>query len=831
MARRTLARLLPSALLAAAILASSAPAPAGPVPGVETFDRKPVDFPVPPSLVVWDIGSDEYLVTFRWKPDQAVEHAGVAGTFNAWNRADLPMEGPDADGWLSVTAKLKAGEHEYKFVEGTNGWHTDPLNVDPAKGVGENSKFALGFFAIMGDVKVASGDGQVEMRAVMHDPAQAIYFDQTTATEAFVRLRAMRGDVEGATLRIDVNGAANEVPMRVAGGDATFDYFEARVESGVGAGARYSFALQDGAEVHAIEGSWPLEFSAERIVDVPEWAKHAVWYQIMVDRFRDGDPTNNPEHHVDGRPSRITHPWNSAWYDEKDWERDATGRNFWRWAMYDRLYGGDFQGVIDKLDYLQGLGVTAIYLNPVFQASNSHKYNARSYVHADDMYGKPGEHDRVAPQEDYNDPATWAMNESDKAMVRLIEECHARGMRIILDGVWNHVGDDHLAFLDVKKNGRASRYADWFDVKSWEPFQYSGWAGHDALPEFKKSETGFASEQVKNHIFNVTRRWMDPNGDGDTRDGIDGWRLDVPMHVPHPFWVEWRDLVKSINPEAYIVGEIWSPAEEWLDGTTFDAVMNYQVPKIAFQWFANRAKKIPASEFDRQLARLRLRYPRNHTLVLQNLFDSHDTDRWVSRIANPDMDYDTGNRLQDDGKNYMDERPSDADFQRLRLMALFQATYVGAPMIWYGTEVGMFGADDPMCRMPMWWEDLGPYDNPEYRVLADQREHFRELFALRNGAVELRTGEFTTAVVDDARDVYGYWRHAEDSPRSLLVLLNNSGTPHTVGVPVPDASVAPRGFRDVALLLGSAGIAMSEDGTHLEATLAPVSGAVFQVLK
>src|SRR5690606_9197108 len=147
-----------------------------------------------------------------------------------------------------------------------------------------------------------------------------------------------------------------------------------------------------------------------------------------------------------------------------------------------------------------------------------------------------------------------------------------------------------------------------------------------------------------------------------------------------------------------------------------------------------------------RLARLRLRYPRNSTYVLQNLFDSHDTDRWVSRIANPDLPYDGGNRIQDSGPDYMDKRPDPVHYVRLRLMAIFQSTYVGAPMIWYGTEVGMYGADDPRTRMPMWWEDLMPYESPDYIIMPDLRDHFRSLFHLRANTELLRTGDFTTAL-------------------------------------------------------------------------------------
>src|SRR5690606_19478350 len=153
----------------------------------------------------------------------------------------------------------------------------------------------------------------------------------------------------------------------------------------------------------------------------------------------------------------------------------------------------------------------------------------------DDTYGASGGVQSVVGQEDPLDASTWQWTESDRLLLKLIEETHARGMRIIFDGVFNHVGDDHPAFLDVKAKGKNSRFADWFHVLSWDPFEYSGWAGHDGLPEFEKTETGLASESLTRHIYAVTSRWMDPNGDGDPSDGIDGWRLDVPMHLPKPF--------------------------------------------------------------------------------------------------------------------------------------------------------------------------------------------------------------------------------------------------------------------------------------------------------
>ena len=778
--------------------------PAGPVPGVESFDKTAVDFETPESIVAWDIGNNEYLVTFRWKPDFPVPSPGVAGSFNGWSRSDLPFDPPDAEGWLTVTARIPEGEHTYKFISGSDGWHTDPLNSAEADGMG-NSLLRLGIAARINQISAERGDGEITADAFLHDPTQHTYLDVVSTTEAVLRARTLLNDVEGVTLRLALpGGETRHVPMDFAASDGLFDFWEHHYHASEWpvAPESYTFVVRDGGAALDGLGEWPLALDPARIVRTPDWAKHAIWYQIMIDRWRDGDPSNNPDQMVEdpGRPD-VTHPWTSEWYTEQPYEREG-GQTFWRWSMYNRLYGGDFQGVIDKLDYLKDLGVTAIYFNPVFEANNAHKYNARSYVHADDGYGVAGSFRRSLETHDAHDPSTWEWNPSDQMALRMISEIHKRGMRVIFDGVWNHVGEDHHAFQDVRSNLAQSRYAEWFDIRSFEPFEYSGWGGFGGLPEFAKDAEGLRSKKLEQHIFDVTTRWMDPNGDGDPSDGIDGWRLDVPMHLPFPFWERWHDHVKSINPDAYIVGEVWDPAEDWLSGGRFDAVMNYQLPKAAFPFFANKTQKISAGEFDRRLARLRMRYPHNATYVLQNLFDSHDTDRWVSRVANPDLPYDAGNRLQDNGPNYFDGKPSAEAYERLRLMALFQATYVGAPMIYYGTEVGMFGADDPRNRMPMWWDDLMPYDNPDYVIDHDLREEFRALFNLRNSIEVLRTGDYSTALADDLKDVLAYYRHVPESSDVVLVVLNNSDESQRVAIADPPARILPRAFHDHVVVHG-----------------------------
>ena len=509
------------------------------------------------------------------------------------------------------------------------------------------------------------------------------------------------------------------------------------------------------------EGIYELDDSNLDEVKTPEWTKHAIWYQIMVDRFRNGDKANDPSR---------TMPWGQSWYEASPWE-GSDGQSFYEWYVFDRICGGDLQGLGAKLDHLAELGVNALYLNPIFQAESCHKYNATSYLHVDDRYGVPGDYFEVEKKEDLLDAATWQWTRSDRLFLDFLKEAKSRGFRVIIDGVFNHVGTAHPAFRDVLQKGRDSRFADWFDVRSWDPFEYEGWAGFGGLPAFKKNDDGIECQAVKDHIFAITRRWMDPDGDGDPSDGIDGWRLDVPNEIALPFWVEWCAEVRSINPEAYISGEIWDRAEEWLDGNSFDAVMNYEFARILFDWIGAKNEKITATLADERLAALRNAYPTEITYSLQNLIDSHDTDRAVSKIHNPDRPYDRDNREQDDPK-YDGGRPPQDAYRRLRLLALFQMTYVGAPMIYYGDEVGMWGSDDPNNRKPMVWSDLEQNDDPENRTMPDVLESYKRMIALRREYKALRTGKFETILTDDQQDVWMYRRVDEDE--EILVAINAS---------------------------------------------------------
>lgn len=539
-------------------------------------------------------------------------------------------------------------------------------------------------------------------------------------------------------------------------------------------------------------------------VDVPEWAKSAVWYQIFPERFFNGDTLNDPTnadiigawpHDTSG--AWQVQSWTSDWYEMPAWENES-GHDIW-WNIQKRRYGGDLQGIIDKLGYLDQLGINAIYLNPVFWAPSLHKYDARMYHHIDPTFGPDPEGDKLLiASEDPTNPKTWQWTSADKLMLQLIRECHQRNIKIIFDGVFNHLGVTSFAFQDLKLNQQQSKYKDWFIVNSWDDtiagttFKYEGWFGVPDLPEIREDENGIVAGPKK-YIFDCTARWMMP--DGNRANGIDGWRLDVAFCVNHNFWKQWRLLVKAINPEAYLTAEVVDKIEvvkPYLEGDEFDAVMNYGFAVVASEFFINQEQRISVTEFDFLLAELRNAFPKDITYVQQNLFDSHDTQRFTSYIVNHDIarfrtwgDY--FNKTKATNPDYNTRKPTAQEYAIQKLMVIFQMTYVGAPMIYYGDEVGMWGANDPDCRKPMLWSEK-KYDDEVFnadgtkRIIPDKVEAdvamfnlYRTLIFIRKTYEALNTGNFESLILDDKKNVFAYKRN-NDAQEIIVVLNNNADT-------------------------------------------------------
>ena len=638
---------------------------------------------------------------------------------------------------------------------------------------------------------------------------------------------------------------------------------------------------------------------------IPKWARGITWYQIMPERFRNGDPNNTPSacdqkyawpH--DYKSPLERHPWGADWYHLQPYERQ-NGRDIW-FNLQRRRYGGDLLGIIDRLDYLQDLGIGALYLNPVFQAPSHHKYDAVGYHHVDPAFGPDPEGDRaILSTETPHDPDTWKWTSADELLLQLIEEVHRRNMHIILDGVFNHVGIANWAYRDILENQQNSPFRDWMAVESWangmnqagkgdnppnddhavnednpakedksgpaghgEPgfseiaariHQYYGkdspfrpgfrvrtWEGFLELPEWREDRRGIV-DGPRQYIFDITRRWMDPYGNGDTFNGVDGWRLDVAFCVKHPFWKAWRKHVRSINPDAYLVAEVIDTVKKtrpYVKGDEFDAVMNYNFQFACNEFFIWKRNRITASQFAERLEELMTGFPHPVPHVMQNLLDSHDTDRIASRIVNRELGggrrwWDYYQRSKADNPDYDTRKPTPEERRIQKLMVLMQFTFPGAPMVYYGDEAGMWGANDPCCRKPMVWQDMAheeeavlPDGSPRPQpdpVAFDSELHnyYRTLIRLRNERPALRIGDFSIILADDRKEMLTFRRGTEDDQ---VIVAINRGT-ESVEWESPEL---PDGT-EVLFFTGSEGkSALRYHGKEKKAvvSLPPVSGVI-----
>ncbi|MBC7083380.1 MAG: glycoside hydrolase family 13 protein [Firmicutes bacterium] len=515
------------------------------------------------------------------------------------------------------------------------------------------------------------------------------YVERSDENTVAIRLRAKSGDVASVVLEFCTGprgracAATTMEPYAIEGG---FTQYRAEVATSGGVlSYRFLLKLNDGAAGaaagpgtvrtvwHTPSGDflrepdpddwYTLDVSQLCVFKTPEWVHDAVFYQIFPDRFANGDPTNDPIG---------TRPWGEA-------------------PTRDSFFGGDFQGIIDKIPYLKDLGITAVWFNPIFQSVSNHKYDTADYLRVDDSFG-------------------------DLAKFReLVDALHAAGIRVILDGVFNHTGDEFWAFQDIIEKGPASRYVNWyyihdFPVRRHPKPNYEAWWGFADLPKLNMD-----NPEVRRYILDVVAFWM-------KEVGIDGWRLDVPNEVDHSFWKVFRDHVKSINPDAYIVGEIWRDGSPWLKGDEFDAVMNYVFRDAVLDFFARR--KASTSELVASLEKLKASYPAQASAALLNLLGSHDTERVLTAF--------------------------EGDKRRMIPAVVFQMTCPGAPIVYYGDEVGMMGEKDPGCRGTMVWDER--LQDRELLGL------YRRLIQLRRGSAALRRGDMRWLLVDDPTRTFAFSR-------------------------------------------------------------------------
>jgi neopullulanase len=443
-------------------------------------------------------------------------------------------------------------------------------------------------------------------------------------------------------------------------------------------------------------------------IKTPNWVKHAVFYQIFPDRFCKSSHTPH-ERGIHFRP----------------WGTPPEQQGY---------QGGDLYGIVEKLDYLKELGITALYLNPIFSAASNHRYNAYDFLEVDPLLG------------------------GESALRELLDQAHKRGMHVILDGVFNHCGRGFWAFHHILENGGDSPYIDWFTIERFplHPYprdekqkpNYWSWWGHASLPKFNTNNPG-----VRDYIFRVARHWLE--------FGIDGWRLDVPEEINDDnFWREFRQIVKSANPEAYIVGEIWHEARRWLQGDMFDAVMNYQItgPILSFfggsntnmTWSHNDIKlgAMPAPHFKHSIEHMLNLYDWEINCTQMNMLDSHDMPRarWL---------------LNNDDKAHC-------------LAVLCQMTMPGAPSVYYGDEVGLSAGTDPSCR------EAFPWHKPE-AWNTSLREFYRSAIKLRRSHKALRTGDLQFIYAQKRQ--LAYRRRLDGDGQEVIIAFNASRKAATMFIP------------------------------------------------
>ncbi len=442
-------------------------------------------------------------------------------------------------------------------------------------------------------------------------------------------------------------------------------------------------------------------------IQTPDWVRDAIFYQIFPDRFARSDRVPKPSN---------LEPWDSP-------------------PSVHGFKGGDLLGIVEHLDYLQDLGITAIYLNPIFQSTANHRYHTYDYYCVDPILG------------------------GNDALRALVDEAHGRGIRIVLDGVFNHASRGFYQFNHIAENGAASPYVDWFMVKQFplRPYQapqgqqgYEAWWDQPALPKLNT-----ATPAVREFLWDVAVHWI--------KFGIDGWRLDVPLEIKDDeFWREFRRRVRAANPEAYIVAEIWHDAQNYLQGDQFDAVMNYTAARACLGffgggnlWQSEAARTgyhwidpLDAIQFRKEIERLLGLYPREVVEVQYNLLGSHDTPRFKTLAR--------------------------SDVTALKLATLFEMTYPGAPSVYYGDEIGLEGRADPGCRASFPWDESA-WDR-------DLRAYVQRCIALRKAHPALRRGEFRWLLADQGILAYGRRLDAE----TWVVVLNANPKPLTLDLPVAD---------------------------------------------
>lgn len=540
--------------------------------------------------------------------------------------------------------------------------------------------------------------------AILHIPKSQYAFAYNQK-ELRIRLRAAKDDLDKVEIiyAVKYNWLTDRKSkqMQKSYSDALYDYYTVTLDvpdSRIG----YIFLLQSGEEKYYYsEEGLTIEYNHDKsyynFFQYPyinetdlhkkvDWCDRAIFYQIFVDRFHMGSCSKDRN------------------YIDKDWGELPKPKGF---------YGGDLPGITEKLDYLQDLGINSIYLTPIFQSPSNHKYDTIDYEEVDAMFG------------------------TNRDLKELVESAHKRGIKILLDAVFNHCSCLCKQFQDVLRKGKGSVYYDWFIIRGDRPvleqMNYECFAACNYMPKWNTN-----NPEVQKFLLHIATKWI-------KEYGIDGWRLDVADEVSHDFWRQFRKAVKAAKPDALIVGENWHDSRPWLEGDQFDSIMNYSFTKACLDYFAY--EKYSAQRFCERLSEILMRNTDQVNEMMLNLLDSHDTERFLTNV----------------GEN--------ADKLKCALAVLF--FFVGMPCIYYGTEIGTAGGYDPDSRRTFDW-DKTHWNMDIYNTVKDLIRLRKEQIGggiriyAQNDLLVIERG--TLSLIVNNTDQSQKWKDLQLLPRSYKIL-------------------------------------------------------------
>lgn len=674
--------------------------------------------------------------TFTYRPPAdagSIDSVTVPGSFNNWDTEADAME-QQMDGTWEITLELEPGRQEYKFfingewpedMEEDRQWgreghdyQIDPL-ADDYSGDGHGGQNAV--------LNLDPDEAQPEGVGFRHDPERAEFVSRASG-EVSVRFRASSGSVENAVL-IEGNGTEHEMNRQLSypGRDVWRTALEDTPEE-----YRIVVEHEDGSDEH---GPYSL---GDELFESVDWVGDSVGYQIFPERFAN----SNPDADFDERAQAAldTDSYNFKDSEHWTWDGEPFFEEGWEGPITDRhcchqYFGGDLDGIRDRLDYLEDLGVSLLYMTPIFESGSVHGYDAHDYLNVAPNFG------------------------DEETLEALLEEAEARDMRVMWDFVPNHVGTGHWAFQEALEDGEDSEYWDWFffhtdaesvEVGMPENEHYDSWWGLGNLPELHT-----AHPPVLEHLLEVTEYWSE--------FGFDGIRVDVPGDIRNrdEFFPAFRETAKDVSEDIYLVGEVWQRDPGWLGGDEFDSLMNYAIGQDVIEQFVSGDRD--AASAATEMARLYGQYPEASVAMQFNIISSHDTARLLTLIS---------------GEN-IDGSADDADLERVRMAATMLYSLPGMPVTYQGDELGFLGDGE------------GPHERNRYPVQWDEGNY--ELADFYSSLAEVKTGTGALsspviAAIESEGEVLGF-RRGEAGPGAVHVLANPSD--QAVEVELPAGSFEP----------------------------------------